>query len=112
MIFQVTHTTQYSYESPVSHSLNEVRLTPRILTSQEVRKTEVRVEPKPAFIYQRKDYYGNEATSFELFERHDHLEVKAESVVDVKAESFAPVSSISWEDARRLIAEHSDATCT
>jgi transglutaminase-like putative cysteine protease len=112
MLFEVTHTTHYLYETPVSHSLNEVRLTPRTLTNQEVRKTEIRVEPQPAFMHQRKDYYGNEATSFELFERHDHLEVKAESVVDVKGESFAPAPSIPWEDARRRIAEHFDTTCT
>jgi transglutaminase-like putative cysteine protease len=111
MLFEITHTTQYAYETPVSHSLNEVRLTPRTLTNQEVRKTEIQVEPEPAFIHQRKDYYGNEATSFELFERHDHLEVKADSEVDVKPDTFEPAPSISWEDARRLIAEDSDATC-
>jgi transglutaminase-like putative cysteine protease len=111
MLFEITHTTQYSYETPVSHSLNEVRLTPRTFTNQEVRKTEIRVEPEPAFIHQRKDYYGNEATSFELFERHDHLEVNAKSLVDVRPEAFEPAPSISWEDARRLVAGHSDATC-
>ena len=111
MLFEVTHTTEYSYETPVSHSLNEVRLTPRTLTNQEVGKTKILVEPEPAFIHQRRDYYGNEATSFELFERHDHLEVRAESVVDVRPEIFEPSPSISWEDACRLIAEYPDSTC-
>lgn len=109
MLFQVTHTTRYSYESPVSHSLNDVRLTPRSMTNQNVRKTEIRVQPEPAFIHNRTDYYGNEATSFELFERHDHLEVRAESLVEVTPEVHATPPSISWEDARRMIAEHADA---
>ena len=111
MLFQVTHTTRYTYETPVAHSLNEVRLTPRRLAGQEVQKSEIRVQPNPAFMHHRQDYYGNDATSFELFERHDHLEVTAESVVDVRAEPAETLPPISCEEARRLIAMHSDEAC-
>jgi transglutaminase-like putative cysteine protease len=109
MLFQVTHTTRYTYQNPVSHSLNEVRLTPRRLPGQEVRKTEIHVQPEPAFMRHRQDYYGNDATSFELFERHDHLEVTAESVVEVRPESIEPLPAIAWQEARQAIASHSDA---
>src|SRR6266849_2959871 len=112
MLFQVTHTTRYTYQSPVSHSLNEVRLTPRRLAGQDVRKTEIRVRPEPAFMHHRKDYYGNDVTSFELLERHDDLEVTAESVVDVRPEPIESLPSISWEEARQRIAAQSDAACS
>jgi transglutaminase-like putative cysteine protease len=111
MLFRVTHTTRYAYETAVLHSLNDVRLTPRSMSNQTVRTTEIHVQPEPAFIHHRIDYYGNEATSFELFEKHDHLEVKAESTVDVQPEMHEPPPSIPWEDARRLIADHADAAC-
>ena len=111
MRFHVTHLTRYSYATPVSHSLNEVRLTPRSLNTQEVQEIEIHVEPQPAFMHQRTDYYGNDTTSFELFEKHDHLEVKGESTVEVRAEKLEPQPSISWDDARRLIADHADAAC-
>jgi transglutaminase-like putative cysteine protease len=104
MLFQVTHTTRYTYQSPVSHSLNEVRLTPRQFAGQQVRKTEIRVDPEPAFMHHRKDYFGNDVISFEVFERHDHLEVTAASLVDVSLEMTEPLSSIPWEDARKRIA--------
>jgi len=111
MLFQVTHTTRYSYQTPVSHSLTEVRLTPRGLDGQYVRQTEIRVQPQPAFMHHRKDYYGNDVTSFELVERHDQLEVMGESIVDVQREISEPLPSISWEEARQRIAAGSDAGC-
>ena len=111
MLFQVTHTTRYAYQTPVSHSLNEVRLTPRGLAGQHVRQTEIRVQPEPAFMHHRKDYYGNDVTSFELVERHDQLEVTAESIVDVQPEIGESQPSICWEEARHRIAARSDAAC-
>ena len=111
MLFQVTHTTRYAYQTPVSHSLNEVRLTPRALAVQHVRQTEIRVQPEPAFMHRRKDYYGNDVTSFELVERHDQLEVTAESIVEVQRETGESQPSISWEEARERIAARSDAAC-
>ena len=111
MLFQVTHTTRYAYQTPVSHSLNEVRLTPRTLAVQHVRQTEIRVQPEPAFMHHRKDYYGNDVTSFELVERHDQLEVTADSIVDVQREIDGSQPSIRWEEARQRIAARSDAAC-
>src|ERR1700730_9282884 len=111
MQFQVTHTTRYSYQSPVSHCLNEVRLTPRRLPLQEVRRTAIRVEPEPAFIHHRKDYYDNDVTAFEVFERHDRLEATAESIVEVRLEATESHPAISWEEARDRIAAQSDAAC-
>src|SRR5580765_5042030 len=103
MLFQVTHATRYVYETPVAHGLNEVRLTPRSLVSQNVRQTAIQVHPEPAFMHKRKDYYGNDVTSFEVFEKHDRLEATAESIVEVLA-AGNEFPSISWEDARDAIA--------
>jgi len=108
MIFHVTHTTRYIYETAVSHGLNEARLTPRRFPGQEVRETALRVHPKPAFMHQRKDYYGNDVTAFEVLEKHDRLEATAESTVEVTSELSGPLPSISWVEARQLIAAESD----
>jgi transglutaminase-like putative cysteine protease len=52
-------------------------------------------------MHARKDYYGNDVTSFEVFERHDHLEVVGESVVEVLPQSTAELpGTVSLEDAR------------
>ena len=108
MLFEVTHTTRYIYETSVSHSLNEVRLTPRALANQEVRKTGIRVLPEPAFMHNRKDYYDNEVTLFELFEKHEHLEIASESLVEVNAVNGGQVSQMSWAEAQKAIAGQSD----
>lgn len=110
MLFQVTHTTRYIYETPVSHSLNEVRLTPRTFADQKVRKTGVRVQPEPAFTHGRKDYYNNDVTSFELLEKHEHLEITSESVVEVNAGDGSKTALISWNDSKAAIAAQSDET--
>jgi len=107
-LFHVTHTTRYVYQTQVAHCLNEVRLTPRTLPGQELLETTIRVEPQPAFMHRRKDYYGNEVISFEVFEKHEQLEATAESTVQVLAAS-ADASSISWEEARDVVAAQPDS---
>jgi transglutaminase-like putative cysteine protease len=108
MIFHVTHTTRYVYETAVSHGLNEVRLTPRDFPGQQVRESVIRVEPQPAFMHRRKDYYGNDVTSFEVLQRHERLETVAESVVEVQPALSESLPPISWEEARNRIAAESD----
>jgi transglutaminase-like putative cysteine protease len=106
--YRVTHTTTFSYEAPVSHCLNEVRLTPRALPFQKVQQSEIRVEPAPAFLRHRTDYFGNDVGTFAVFEQHAHLTATAESMVDVTTDVLPDGSSISWEAARDLIATQSE----
>jgi len=109
MLFHVTHTTRYIYPTPVSHGLNEVRLTPRSFSGQNVRETDIQVDPAPAFIRRRQDYYGNDVISFEVFEKHERLEATATSVVEVQSAENRSLPEISWEEVRHLIAAQQDA---
>jgi transglutaminase-like putative cysteine protease len=111
MQLRVTHTTRYNYESPVSHGLNEVRLTPRSTREQHVLQTDLRIEPAPSFLQRRKDYFGNDVTSFAVFEKHDRFEATAESVVAVTGPTINESDGIPWETARELLAEPSDEAC-
>jgi transglutaminase-like putative cysteine protease len=108
MLFHVIHATRYTYEVPVSHSLNEVRLIPRPLEAQAIQRSEIQVQPEPAFMYYRKDYYGNDISSFELFEKHDQLQITAESLVEVSASTAASIVPISWNAAQKAIAAQPD----
>jgi transglutaminase-like putative cysteine protease len=110
MLLQVAHTTRYEYETPVSYCLNEVRLTPRFMPGQEIRQTDIVVEPAPAFLSSRKDYFGNDVTSFGVLEEHDRFSVTAKSVVDLRPDPIT-ASAISWEDTRRMLTERPDAAC-
>jgi transglutaminase-like putative cysteine protease len=112
MLYEVTHTTRYRYEAPVSQCLNEVRLTPRVLSTQEVHLSGLRVEPAPAFVYQRKDYFGNDVSTFGVFETHESLTATATSHVEVKA--FHPeekTKKLLWKDVRDQIVARADEDC-
>ena len=108
MLYEVTHTTRFMYESPVSRCLNEVHLTPRQLPFQQVRQSSIQVDPAPAFLRHRKDYFGNDVSTFAVIDVHHSLSTTAKSVVDVSGELPEMDSGISWEDARDAIAAAED----
>ncbi len=108
MRYQVTHTTRYTYEAPVTQCLSEVRLTPRALPYQKVHESDLRVDPQPASFDHRKDYFGNEVTTFAVFEKHDRLVATATSVVEVRNHPAETVPAIAWDQARDLLAEPND----
>ena len=108
MQYEVTHTTRFSYESPVSRCLNEVHLTPRQLPLQQVRQAAIQVEPAPAFLRHRKDYFGNDVSTFAVIDVHYSLTATAKSLVEVSRADSEVASSISWEDARDSIAAIED----
>ena len=111
MLFEVIHTTRFNYEAPVARCLNEVHLTPRVLPLQTVRQTAIQVEPPPAFLHHRKDYFGNEVSTFAVIERHDRLTTTAKSLVEVRAGKDEIQSALPWEEARKLISETADEAC-
>jgi len=112
MLYEVTHTTRYHYEAPVSQCFNEVRLTPRVFSTQELKVSSLQVEPAPAFVYQRRDYFGNDVSTFGVFETHESLTATAKSHVEVKPSKIdVKQNQIDWQDARRQIAAKADQDC-
>jgi transglutaminase-like putative cysteine protease len=92
----------------VSQSLTEARLTPRSFPGQHLREARIRVHPEPAVLEQRRDYFGNEVTTFSVFRTHDEFSATATSVVDVQAVRPETAPEVSWEAARDELAAHPD----
>jgi len=111
MLYTVSHTTRHIYETAVSQCLNELRLTPRALPGQTVRESSIHIQPEPAVLLNRKDYFGNDVTTCGVFQTHDLLEIKATSVVEVEPHAAQGVPSLAWEQARDLLAIQADASC-
>jgi transglutaminase-like putative cysteine protease len=111
MLFELTHTTRYSYEAPVARCLNEVHLTPRLLPLQKVHRSEIHVEPAPSFLRHRKDYFGNDVSMFAVIDSHDKLTTTAKSLVEVIAPEDEVRSELTWEQARGRIAATADESC-
>jgi transglutaminase-like putative cysteine protease len=78
---RVVHDTGYAYQSPVTASYNEARLTPRSDSRQNVILN--RVETVPATrSYRYVDYWGTTVTAFDLHAPHTELTVSSSSVVE------------------------------
>ena len=93
MLYRITHSTRYAYPSPVTQCFTEARLTPRALPGQRVREHSLQVNPFPAFLQDRKDYFGNDVSTFAVFEKHDRFAAIASSVVEVQPRGAEILSS-------------------
>jgi transglutaminase-like putative cysteine protease len=95
---RVVHTTGYAYQSPVTASYNEVRLTPRSDTRQNVILN--RVETIPATrSYRYVDYWGTAVTAFDLHAPHADLTVTSSSVIETEQPEPAAMEA-GWSDLR------------
>lgn len=101
MRFEIIHKTIYQYNAPVSVSHHVARLAPRDMLRQQCLEFELRVEPEPALVTGREDYFGNQAHFFALNGKHHLLVVTARSLVEVKPrQPVAGMESDPWETVR------------
>ncbi len=110
MLYRITHSTRYSYPAPVGQCFNEARLTPRALSFQTRREHSLQVTPRPAFLRNRLDYFGNDVVTFAVFEKHDKFTAVATSVVEVQPGAGEIATSPSWDQVRELLAQPMDET--
>jgi transglutaminase-like putative cysteine protease len=102
VFYRVEHETRYVYASSVSTSQHVAYLRPRELPRQRVHAHELVIDPAPARIRHRTDYFGNDAAYFELLRPHAELRAASRSVVEVRPRDGAiePALSPAWEQAR------------
>lgn len=93
---RVVHTTGYSYESPVTASYNEARLTPRSDHRQNVIVNRVETEPATR-AYRYDDYFGTVVTAFDLHAPHTSLVVTGTSIVETDVLP-TPEEVLDWEE--------------
>ncbi len=92
---KVVHRTGYHYPDGATASFNEIRMVPRSTHQQQVVHSQVGISPVP-WTYSYTDYWGTAVTAFEVFERHEALEVTATSVVDVRRPAEFS-EGLAWE---------------
>ncbi|WP_110691862.1 transglutaminase family protein [Salinicola halophyticus] len=100
MRYRVRHTTRYDYASPVSLCHNEARLTPRVLPWQKIETTELTIEPRPAVVSERADFFGNRVTRFSVQEIHLALSVTASTALQTQGRPLPPSEvDKDWQSA-------------
>src|SRR5215471_581994 len=83
MIYQVQHTTTYTYPGTVSVCYNVTYLRPRDSAQQVCTGYELVVLPEPDGYSHYVDFFGNAVTFFAVQEPHRMLAVTARSTVEV-----------------------------
>lgn len=105
--YRIEHETRYVYSSSVSTSQHVACLRPRELAWQHVRSHALTIDPAPARIASREDYFGNFLDQFELLRPHRELRVISRALVDVESRAAAPPDvslSPPWDSRDEAIA--------
>ena len=110
MIYTVIHRTTFKYKHSVSVGKHVACLKPRSLARQALTQSSLRIEPVPATISERTDYFGNLQCFFTIQEPHRELIVESRSEVKLTKEKFSlPADSMPWESAVTLLGEDQSA---
>lgn len=99
--YRIRHRTSYVYADTVTLSHNLAHLAPCERPGQRLISHQLEVDPIPASLRHRSDYFGNRADSFTITLPHDRLTVTstAEVVVD-PVPTPRPGLTLAWDDAR------------
>ena len=109
MEYFVRHRTTYRYLQEVSHSWHLAHLRPRTTPLQSVHDSSITLSLEAASRVGREDYFQNPCELFSIDRPHTHLEVLAESRVNVDpAPERASHDSRPWEDVRGLLENPQD----
>ena len=104
MIYKIVHRTTYKYKYPVSVGSHVACLKPRSLSRHRLTKSELLIQPGPATVTERVDYFGNHLCFFTVEEPHDELVVEARSEVIMAEQSTAtPQPSLPWEEVAKAL---------
>ena len=81
MVFQVSHTTSYFYESGVTFCHNIATLKPKDMIGQTVLDYDIEISPEPTEISEKSDFFGNTITRFSIQKYHNELKVTTHSKI-------------------------------
>ena len=92
----VTHATSFQYESEVSASFNEARMTPINTPDQFVISHDLKVNPFST-VYSYTDYFGTAVKAFDVQTPHTYLEIVSQSLVETSVPAQGNLNA-TWED--------------
>lgn len=106
MQYRITHKTAYRYAEPVSLCHSEAHLRPRDTDKQRCLLQRLDIDPVPAIVTSRADFFGNHVHYFRIEQPHAGLSVISMSDVELLAGSEAQYASgtQTWTDAADALA--------
>jgi transglutaminase-like putative cysteine protease len=107
VLYDIRHTTTFTYEDVVSVSHHVLHLVPRTHPRQKCLESVTVVDPLPAVDSVGQDYFGNPVRYLTVQEPHERLIVDAQSRVEVlPGPALTLAESEAWETVReRLVVD-------
>jgi transglutaminase-like putative cysteine protease len=105
MPYLVRHLTRFTYTSPVSESVMELRMQPLSDGRQRLLRFDVSTTPR-ARVFAYRDFLGNAVHYFDIPGRHTRLDISAEAAVDVIPRDDLPdaLDISAWQAIDQLAA--------
>lgn len=97
----VTHSTSFQYESEVSASFNEARMTPINTPDQFVISHDLKVNPFST-VFSYNDYFGTAVKAFDVQTPHTYLEIVSQSLVETSLPIVGNLNA-TWEDLDNVL---------
>jgi transglutaminase-like putative cysteine protease len=106
VIYDISHVTNYAYESPVSFARCSLRLEPLSGDGQQLVSHTVEIRPRPAERTARRDFFGTHTESVLIETAHRNLRIDSRSRVSVSRQAPGRTApSASWESVRDVVFE-------
>ncbi|MDT4893672.1 MAG: hypothetical protein QOE97_2707 [Pseudonocardiales bacterium] len=104
--YRIDHVSRYGYDSAVTLSFNEARLTPASTRWQTPLESTLRIDDA-TWQHPYVDYWGTQVRCFEVTRPHRDLVVSATSLVEVEPDGRPrPQRALEWADLQgRTVAE-------
>jgi transglutaminase-like putative cysteine protease len=105
MPYLVRHLTRFTYTSPVSESVMELRMQPLSDGRQRLLRFDVTTTPRTR-VFAYRDFLGNAVHYFDIPGRHTRLDISAEATVDVVPPDGLPeaLDAKAWDGIDELVA--------
>jgi len=103
MKYQVTHITDYIYQSPASLCHNIMVQTPQDLPFQTVEQHEQIIDPLPQYLNKSLDFFHNQIVHFSIERPHSKLTATCKSMVALTSPAWMtadPGQTQPWEQVR------------
>ncbi len=104
MVFEIQHSTIYTYSHPAAEAYVEARLCPPRLPSQDILQRELIIQPGVR-TSPYEDHFGNHVEFFSLPYRHKRLEIHSRMLVEtLQTQVPEDNQSVSLQEARQIMA--------
>ena len=82
MYYTIRHVTRFRYDAPITESIMEVRIQPRSEGTQRCLDFRLNTSPRAQILNYRGEN-GNRVHHFDVPNRHSHLTITAETIVEI-----------------------------